>query len=131
MLVLVFVSQVSAPINLVSTHFGVTTTVLFLIDIQSGSVTGRDTMRTRDPIFQANLGQRTGASFQDIKVINWAYCNSESSRYCNGLIALDTEQNNVFVCIPITFLFVLFKTYLDRISQFVKTLFFSVSLFSY
>ena len=70
-----------------STDFGWTTTVLFLIDIQAGSVNGNPTMMTHDPIFQPNLGQRTGASFQDIQVINYAYCNGESSRCCQGLVA--------------------------------------------
>lgn len=38
------------------------------------SKNGEDTMVALDPLYQMNMGQRTGLSFEDIKVINSAYC---------------------------------------------------------
>jgi len=31
-----------------------------------------------DPLYQMNMGQRTGLSFEDIKIINSAYCQGLS-----------------------------------------------------
>lgn len=39
------------------------------------SSTGGNTIATRDPNFQATIGQRVAPSFADVKRINFAYCN--------------------------------------------------------
>ena len=46
------------------------------IDQDGVSVNGKDTMRALEPFYQRNMGQRTGLSFGDIKIINLAYCES-------------------------------------------------------
>ncbi|ELU14723.1 hypothetical protein CAPTEDRAFT_26606, partial [Capitella teleta] len=43
-------------------------------DSYAGSSNGQRTMETLDPLEQSSLGQRTGLSFLDAKIINLAYC---------------------------------------------------------
>jgi astacin len=38
------------------------------------SANGKDTMEALNPLYQMNMGQRTGLSFNDIRLINLAYC---------------------------------------------------------
>ena len=38
------------------------------------SVNGKETMRALNPLYQRNMGQLTGLSFENIKTINMAYC---------------------------------------------------------
>ncbi|KAI0215091.1 Zinc metalloproteinase dpy-31 [Lamellibrachia satsuma] len=46
---------------------------------QSASKNGKITMEALDPEYQPNMGQRTGLSFLDSKIINYAYCNATCS----------------------------------------------------
>ena len=46
-----------------------------LLTVQGGSSSnGKETMRALNPLYQRNMGQRTGLSFENIKMINLAYC---------------------------------------------------------
>ena len=42
-------------------------------------------MRALEPFYQRNMGQRTGLSFGDAKIINLAYCQSMSQHALNRL----------------------------------------------
>ena len=60
--------------------------MLELVDIevtmcrQDGtSWNGKDTMQSVNPLYQLNMGQRTGLSFEDIKAVNIAYCSDTCS----------------------------------------------------
>ena len=46
---------------------------------QAGSSNGRNTMETINPLYQRNMGQRTGLSFLDAKSVNLAYCSGKST----------------------------------------------------
>ncbi|ELT92490.1 hypothetical protein CAPTEDRAFT_91110, partial [Capitella teleta] len=48
-------------------------------DSYAGSKNGQRTMQTIDPLEQNSLGQRTGLSFLDAKIINEAYCDGACS----------------------------------------------------
>ena len=41
---------------------------------QDGSVNGQTVMETKDPLYQSTMGQKTGLSFLDTKLMNIAYC---------------------------------------------------------
>nr|pir hypothetical protein F40E10.1 - Caenorhabditis elegans [Caenorhabditis elegans] len=61
------------------------------------SSTGGNTIATRDPNFQATIGQRVAPSFADVKRINFAYCNSTCSNYLdcqNGGYINPNDCNN-------------------------------------
>jgi len=45
----------------------------------SSSWNGKDTMNTKNPLYQGNMGQLTGLSFENIKAINLAYCADRCS----------------------------------------------------
>jgi len=49
--------------------------VLSFFTQEGVSINGGDTMVAVDPLYQMNMGQRTGLSFEDIKIINLAYCS--------------------------------------------------------
>ena len=46
---------------------------------QAGSSNGKNTMETINPLYQHNMGQRTGLSFLDAKSVNLAYCSGKST----------------------------------------------------
>ena len=46
---------------------------------QAGSWNGKRTIVANDPKYNLNMGQRTGLSYLDAKLINREYCNSKSS----------------------------------------------------
>ncbi|KAK2138922.1 hypothetical protein NP493_6938g00000 [Ridgeia piscesae] len=46
---------------------------------RAGSSNGRNTMETINPLYQRNMGQRTGLSFLDAKSVNLAYCSGSCS----------------------------------------------------
>jgi len=43
------------------------------------SANGKDTMSAVNPLYQGNMGQRSGLSFENIKAINLAYCADRCS----------------------------------------------------
>ena len=67
------------------------------------SANGKPTIRAVDPLYQANIGQRTGLSFGDIKAINLAYCadkcsSSSLARACQHGGYQDPNNCNRCIC---------------------------------
>jgi len=45
---------------------------------KDGSVNGKNTMETLNPLYQHTIGQKTGLSFLDVKAINVVYCQGST-----------------------------------------------------
>ncbi|KAI0225942.1 Zinc metalloproteinase nas-36 [Lamellibrachia satsuma] len=56
---------------------------------KSGSKNGENTMETVNPLYQRNMGQRTGLSYLDAKAINLAYCSAT----CPNRLARPCERD--------------------------------------
>jgi astacin len=67
-------SYVSSCIN-----YSIGILIYFSYLLQAGSKNGQRVIRTIDPWEQSSLGQRTGLSFMDAKIINKAYCSNACS----------------------------------------------------
>ena len=55
---------------------------------QAGTSNGKNTMETINPLYQHNMGQRTGLSFLDAKSVNLAYCSGK----CTTQVLLRTDH---------------------------------------
>uniref|UniRef100_A0A914DEJ0 Metalloendopeptidase n=1 Tax=Acrobeloides nanus TaxID=290746 RepID=A0A914DEJ0_9BILA len=67
-------------------------------DPYSFTSNGQPTIDTADPNYQDTIGQRVGLSFNDIKKINFAYCNRTCSSNLNCQNAGYTDPKNCNIC---------------------------------
>ena len=64
-----------------------------MIFFQDGALSGTNSMESLNPLYQRNMGQRTGLSFKDAQLVNKMYCSGE----CSSLPFHPTSPRNKFV----------------------------------
>ena len=71
---------------------------ILLIVFQDGSYNSGLVMESLKPEYQSTMGQRTGLSFYDAKIINMAYCQGNDTLMNHSPPAGDTTQNILIRC---------------------------------